>query len=489
MKRKIMAGGLSALLAVGALTLAFAAPASATEATEHPCGVPWSETVNVPAQGDEFITVANPDYEEATAGTPAIWAEFSPNKSNGEFVGPPTWPNDNRGTWGVKDHLPGGHEGPDGVYQKGNGNGYGNSSWFYRQAEVKGTDAVGEPTIQVKNPEYIPATTKTVEHEATPCPPEVVQPVACTATGSWYSEDGGDPAVKPEGVVFTATGQKPGLDYRVPATGNLQGWDSLAYTATGSDQLFPRLVIDASADGGKAYQSLSFPATNPVTQDSVAYQTGKSIKQMAEQWPHAVITSVGFSMNSGATAGDTAVLTSVTSPCITRNFVVNQPKDYVEWGTWSNPEITCDNEAGDVVQQYRTNVYVTTEWKDGQWVEVRTEKATHKNHTVTQADIDALKCAVVTPPVVTPPVVTPPVVTPPVVTPPVVTPPAVNKPVVTPPPAVDKPAKPAAVVPVSQTLAQTGGTVSPWLLGVAGLLLLGGAVCTVSIGATKRNRG
>lgn len=65
--------------------------------------------------------------------SPEVWQNFSPNKDQGRFEGPPTWPTDPRGTWHHQDKsIPGGHQGPDGVYQKG----HGNSSWFYRQSAV-----------------------------------------------------------------------------------------------------------------------------------------------------------------------------------------------------------------------------------------------------------------------------------------------------------------------------------------------------------------
>lgn len=63
----------------------------------------------------------------------AIWQNFSPNRDQGPLQSPPTWPSDPRGTWQHQGKdIPGGHQGPDGVYQKGQGN----SSWFYRQAAV-----------------------------------------------------------------------------------------------------------------------------------------------------------------------------------------------------------------------------------------------------------------------------------------------------------------------------------------------------------------
>jgi hypothetical protein len=43
------------------------------------------------------------------------------------------------------------------------------------------------------------------------------------------------------------------------------------------------------------------------------------------------------------------------------------------------------------------------------------------------------------------------------------------------------------VVPTAE-LAHTGSE-TPWMLGIAGLVLAGVGLCTISIGATRRNRG
>jgi hypothetical protein len=74
-------------------------------------------------------------YSPGTPAVASVWANFSPNKQQGTFTGPPSWPTDSRGTWHLHSQIPGGHAGPNGVYQKGSGN----SSWFYR---FNGTAAV-----------------------------------------------------------------------------------------------------------------------------------------------------------------------------------------------------------------------------------------------------------------------------------------------------------------------------------------------------------
>lgn len=55
-------------------------------------------------------------------------------------MGPPSYPNDERGTWILHNKIPGGHVGPDGVYSKGNPAKGGN--WFYRQAGTPDTIVV-----------------------------------------------------------------------------------------------------------------------------------------------------------------------------------------------------------------------------------------------------------------------------------------------------------------------------------------------------------
>jgi hypothetical protein len=76
-------------------------------------------------------------WVKAVAGVDEVWANFSPNSFNRPFTGPPNWPFDWRGTWQVHDDIPNGHEGPNGVYQKGSGNG----SWYYRVNGVTGVPA------------------------------------------------------------------------------------------------------------------------------------------------------------------------------------------------------------------------------------------------------------------------------------------------------------------------------------------------------------
>ena len=95
-----------------------------------------------PAIADD-VTPSEPCYEvtivhhpavptviETIPAVPGVWANWSPNDTKGPQDYTPIWPTDERGTWQVHGDIPPGHEGPDGVYQKGQGN----SPWFYRHA-------------------------------------------------------------------------------------------------------------------------------------------------------------------------------------------------------------------------------------------------------------------------------------------------------------------------------------------------------------------
>jgi hypothetical protein len=81
-----------------------------------------------------WVYVGETEPEIIIPAVPEVWANFSPNDSQATFVGPAVWPTDPRGTWNIHDAIPPGHEGPDGVYAKGNPDKGGN--WFYRHGCV-----------------------------------------------------------------------------------------------------------------------------------------------------------------------------------------------------------------------------------------------------------------------------------------------------------------------------------------------------------------
>ena len=126
---------------------------------------PWTETVKHPAEGSETVTVDNPNYQPAT-------------EERTEVDGYVMW------TWtgGPRNDLP---EPPpelgwnqtsaekaceitDTVYRKGNGR----ASFFYCETlwvTIPAKDAVGEPFIEVPNPDYVPAWTETIDHQGREC--------------------------------------------------------------------------------------------------------------------------------------------------------------------------------------------------------------------------------------------------------------------------------------------------------------------------------
>lgn len=118
MKKLIMTAILATVFVAG--TAFNASPASATRQDPEKCY--------------EEVTIYGDIIEKETRTrywVDDVWQNFSPNKDQGTFEGPPSWPSDPRGTWQHQNKdIPGGHQGPDGVYQKGQGNG----SWFYRNA-------------------------------------------------------------------------------------------------------------------------------------------------------------------------------------------------------------------------------------------------------------------------------------------------------------------------------------------------------------------
>lgn len=174
--KKILAA-FAALVVVVALL--FATPALADDANSpEPC-VPkdaWTEVIEHPAETHIEKKLVTPEVPEVPA-VPEVWANFSPNHNQGPFDGPPSYPNDPRGTWHVHNKIPGGHAGSDGVYQRDNP-GAGRGDWFYRQNgrdAIPGSPATYEDVVVVDKQAW----TETIEHEAETCEdgPTFIDPV------------------------------------------------------------------------------------------------------------------------------------------------------------------------------------------------------------------------------------------------------------------------------------------------------------------------
>lgn len=157
MLKKIIIGLIALVLVAAGIGIVIGGPANASEG-DQPC-VPsdaWDETIHHDAVTHEETVI---DQE----ATPEVWANFSPNHNEGPFEGPPAYPTDDRGTWQVHDKIPGGHEGPDGVYERDNP-GNGNADWFYRH---NATAEVSHTVTVVDQEAY----DEVIHHDAVVCDP------------------------------------------------------------------------------------------------------------------------------------------------------------------------------------------------------------------------------------------------------------------------------------------------------------------------------
>jgi hypothetical protein len=172
---------------LGAMLAIMPVAAYATDATEPVC-VPseaYTEVIEHPAVTEErhipavYETVDYPAVTEEQT-VPGKWWNFSPNKEQKRFEGPPAFPYDDRGTWQGPHTNGGPDQDAEGTFQQGNGNG----SWFHREAATTVTVVIREAyseqrlvsearTVVVVVSE---AYTETVEHPAVECPPDVPLP-------------------------------------------------------------------------------------------------------------------------------------------------------------------------------------------------------------------------------------------------------------------------------------------------------------------------
>lgn len=176
---------IAALALVGALSIAFPSAASAAECIPQDARdeivivVPAKD--EIPAVGTPTIVVANPAYVPATDGVPATgdplitvpnpafipavdghW-ETAPKLLKWVWTGGPTStapaastvdPTGWKQVGDTNDRK--GRDNPDTVIEAGGGYG----DWFFYQTQrtwIEGTPAVGEPTMTLPNPDYVPA--------------------------------------------------------------------------------------------------------------------------------------------------------------------------------------------------------------------------------------------------------------------------------------------------------------------------------------------
>lgn len=130
-----------------------------------------TEYVDHPAvTHEETITVVDEEaWTETIPGTPDLWWNFSPNDHSGPFDGPPSFPDDDRGTWQGPHESGGPSEGTYGTFQQGNGHG----SWFHREQgtpeqTIDHPEVSHEETITVTDVE---AWTEEIYHPEVVCDP------------------------------------------------------------------------------------------------------------------------------------------------------------------------------------------------------------------------------------------------------------------------------------------------------------------------------
>ena len=193
MLRKTIAG-LSTMLTVAVLGVGFAAIPAA--ASVNPITLPdqvctadvagtaaWDEQViDVPEHNVHHDAVTHIVHHDAVT-VAGHWWNWSPNKDQGPFDGPPSFPTDPRGTW-EGDHAVGGPI-PDaeGTYQTGEA---GNADWFHRGPRIVTEPASDEVVVDEEAwDETIPATYKTVHHDAVAAVPGVCDVWVTWATDTW----------------------------------------------------------------------------------------------------------------------------------------------------------------------------------------------------------------------------------------------------------------------------------------------------------------
>ncbi len=149
------------VMSSGVALMVATAPANAAKAADCVPAAAFTETINHAAKTHVV-------HHNAVEAQPSQWWNWSPNKDQGPFDGPPDFPFDVRGTW----EGPHDNGGPDGTgtFNVSN-NDNGNGSWFHRSPAVEGQDAFDETIIDT------PASVETINHPAVTCN-EVSPPTA-----------------------------------------------------------------------------------------------------------------------------------------------------------------------------------------------------------------------------------------------------------------------------------------------------------------------
>lgn len=161
--------------------------------------------------------------------------------------------------------------------------------------------------------------------EAVPGTPEVpaVEAVPASAGEGWYTEgDDAAPTVTDEAVTFTKIDARA-VGLRTAASGDLAGFTA-SWTGTAGDEFSHlRIVVDKAASAAETgnwrddYQSLTvIDAGQAASGTSVVWVAGANVTSTIDEYaaanPGAVITSLGFHVDTNAPAGTEASVTSAS---------------------------------------------------------------------------------------------------------------------------------------------------------------------------------
>lgn len=479
MKKKLIASGVTALLAAGALSFGVAAPASAhTPAAYASCEAVTVDAVyydgTKPGSGEPTIEVENPDYVAGTPGSPAVGYPTL-TIANPDYVAPKAAVT--KTEYLYKQMVTGKEKWLDSLtWNPGLG-------WFYagesRTTEVSpAVPEQGTPTIEVANPDYVaevPATpavgepTKWIDNPDYVAPNDAPNSVVVTVDGEVVLDEVFGSSFHD---VVPFANKYVGHEWSVTITAwnDPQGYKGWTKTISGTSTPCDVPVVPAAPNANGEAQCGVYSITlynqqgeyeQALTASFVVYVDGKFDSTYAVEGGEQQTITGAFAEDSGnhqiivrtgPAQGDEFVFSlDVTSDCI-----APQPEaDVVTEQTV--PVIPCDAEVGDEIDTtttVTTTPYVLVEggWVPGEAV-ITTEDSVY---VVTEADVAAAEeCPVVTPPT--------------------------EKPTTTPAPA----AKPVAAAGTVDGLAQTGGEVAPFIVGGAFALILAGAAVWL-MAATRR---
>lgn len=222
--KKFIAGAAALLLTAGGLVLTSTAAQAVTPQVCQPADA-WTETIEHPAEGEPTITVDNPDYvpaveevshivhhpaeyvhHEAEYETLYHFAKFTRERSGQKVRGEIAWSDwgpwskwqpETHTSWETSTDALGTPQ-PHAAWTEGNGNRKVyyerqwqaqwdggedkretkaawdekvKDAWDEKVIDVEAKPAEGEPTIEVRNLDYVAAWTETVEHAAVVCAP------------------------------------------------------------------------------------------------------------------------------------------------------------------------------------------------------------------------------------------------------------------------------------------------------------------------------